>query len=270
MSSTRRIAAIALTAGPLLHLLAEAVAALGWRGPTYSYLHNWISDLGVPDPGTFQGRAIDSPLHDVMNTGFLAGGIALIVGLVLLSRDLPARIRRTTRALALTTGTGYALVGLTHTSTAAATDGTLVLHLLGAFLAILGGNALAITLGIHWWGRPVTRRLGHASVPLGLLGIAAVVVLGFTATSTSAPNGLIERIAVYTVIVWQLRTALHLVMPAAHPSSNDDRRRQPSGRDRSPDAEPSEGARRALSVGKPDRRPLVRGRPADRFPHTGP
>ncbi|GAA1563395.1 DUF998 domain-containing protein [Brevibacterium picturae] len=207
--NTTRTAAWAFTAGPVLFLTGEAISAAAWQTPSYSYLTNWISDLGVPDAGTFQGRQIDSPLHLVMNTGFVLGGIAFLIGVLLLARTLSGRARRSARILGIITAAGYILVGAFHTSTAAMSDGTIGLHFAGAFLVILGGNILAIILGIHWWKHSVTRGLGHASAALGALGLVAVIVLAFTATS-DAPNGLIERVAVYTILLWQLRVALHL------------------------------------------------------------
>jgi hypothetical protein len=208
MTATRT-AAWAFTAGPVLFLAGEAISAAAWRTPSYSYLTNWISNLGVPDAGSFQGRQIDSPLHLVMNTGFVVGGIAFLIGVLLLAGTLSGRVRWTTLILGVVTAAGYVLVGAFHTSTASTADGTIGLHFTGAFLVILGGNILAIILGIYWSTRPDARRLGHASAVLGALGLAAVLVLAFTATTT-APNGLIERIAVYTILLWQLRVALHL------------------------------------------------------------
>jgi hypothetical membrane protein len=206
-----RIGAIALIAGPVLFLICEAIAARAWRDPVYSYTRNWISDLGVPDPGTFQGRVIDSPLAVVMNTGFVIGGLALLLGIIAVTRRLPRRRPRTAAlVLGIVAAVGYLLVGLTHTSIAAAADGTIVLHFVGAFLAILGGNTLALVLGVHWWRRPATRSLGHAAAVLGTLGLLAALTLVLTATSTSAPNGLIERVSVYTLLLFEIRTGLHL------------------------------------------------------------
>lgn len=83
-------AAAALALGPLLFLAAEGAAATAWDGPTYSYVRNWISDLGVSVAGVFEGRAISSPLHDVLNAGLVAHGVLLLVGVALLVTVLPA------------------------------------------------------------------------------------------------------------------------------------------------------------------------------------
>lgn len=206
-----RTAAAALLLGPAVYLTAEAVSAAAWTHPTYSYLHNWISDLGSSTTGTFQGREIDSPLHQVMNAGFLLQGLLFAIGALAIAGRLPRRVRRTTTALTVATAIGYALLAVFHGSPQAAEDGSLALHYLGATLAILGANALAIVLGVHWWNDPAHRSLGHASVPLGVLGLVAVVVL-FSTTNSGLPAGLIERVSVYTAVVWQVRVALHLLL----------------------------------------------------------
>lgn len=53
LTKFNRFAGVALAASAVVFLAAEAVTAAAWRDPSYSYLTNWISDLGVPDPGVF-------------------------------------------------------------------------------------------------------------------------------------------------------------------------------------------------------------------------
>ena len=209
---SRRTAATALLIGPAVYLTAEAVSAAAWSNPTYSYLQNWISDLGSSTQGTFEGREINSPLYQIMNGGFLIQGLFFAAGMLLIARGLPRRLRRTTIALAVATTVGYALLAIFHGSSQAAEDGTLALHYLGATLAIIGANALAIVLGAHWWNDPENRSLGHASVPLGILGLVAVVAL-FSTMNSNLPSGLIERVSVYTAVLWQVRVAVQLLLP---------------------------------------------------------
>ena len=213
-TAAARVGVAALIAGPVLFLFAEAITALAWRDPRYSYLYNWISDLGVPEPGVFQGRTIDSPLAWVMNMGFVIGGLGIFIGMLVVATTLIGRIRILTVTLGVITAVGYTLVGLMHTSTEAAQNGTLVRHFTGAFLAILGGNILAVMLGWHWRKQTRTRRLGSIVLAVGIIGLVAVVVLGFTAMSHTAPNGLIERTTVYTLLLSQLCAAAYLLRPA--------------------------------------------------------
>lgn len=85
-TQARIIAAAALLAGPVVYLTAEAISAAAWKNPTYSYTRDWISDLGSTTRGVFQSRLIDSPLHTVMNTGFILQGILYAAGTIALAR----------------------------------------------------------------------------------------------------------------------------------------------------------------------------------------
>lgn len=212
----RRLTGVLLLVGAILYVAAEAIAAAAWRTPTYSYVQNWISDLGSTTQGTFQGRLINSPLHDVMNAGFIVQGLLFAAAAIMLAQPLSRGLRVFTVVIGSIVAIGYLLLGIFHGSATAAADGTLAWHFTGAALAIIGANALAVILGIHWWKHPATRRLGHASVPLGIIGLVATIVLMVTMNS-DAPSGLIERLAVYPIVVFQIRSALHYLAPTHHP-----------------------------------------------------
>ena len=80
-------AAIALLAAVAVFLVAETVAAAAWDNPAYSYSSDWVSDLGVPGPGTmFKGHPIHSPLALVLNLGFIVNGALVVLAGVLLLR----------------------------------------------------------------------------------------------------------------------------------------------------------------------------------------
>ncbi|WP_227488001.1 DUF998 domain-containing protein [Brachybacterium subflavum] len=193
-----RIGAVLLILNAAMYVGAEAIAASAWRDPAYSYAFNYISDLGVPDIAEFQGRMVDSPLHAVMNAGFILHGLVFLITALLIQ---PAIVRNGPRwaylALALAHAVGISLVGLFHGSQAAVDDGTAVLHGLGALLAIGAGNAAAIVAGTHLLHRR-SRGLGGALIALGALGILAFVYL--LATTGTDVDGIPERIAVYTVM----------------------------------------------------------------------
>jgi len=207
MSSTNRtLTGAAFLAGPIIYLAGETIAAAAWKSPTYSYATNWISDLGSATSGVFQGRELSSPLHAVMNTGFIVQGLLFGVGAVLLSRWITG-MRRTTVIMGVLITVGYLLVGLFHGSLQAQQNGTLWLHFLGATFAIFGGNLLAVLLGRHWLKASGTRRLGLVSVVLGAAGLVAAVVLLLT-FDAGLPSGLIERVSVYTIVLWQISVAV--------------------------------------------------------------
>lgn len=206
-STTRTWTGVAFLAGPVVYLAGETIAALAWTSPAYSYARNWISDLGSATSGVFQGRELSSPLHAVMNTGFIVQGLLFGVGALLLSRSIMGRMRRTTVIMGVVITVGYLLVGLFHGSLQAQQNGTLWLHFTGATFAIFGGNLLAVLLGRHWTKTPGTRRLGVVSLVLGALGLLAAVVLLLTFDS-GLPSGLIERVSVYTIVLFQISVAV--------------------------------------------------------------
>jgi hypothetical membrane protein len=89
---TRRLAAIAPLAGPAIYIAAEAISSIARKNPTYRYADNWISELGSTTQGVFQGRPINSPLHNVMNAGFILQGVLFAAGTVFLSRSMTGKI----------------------------------------------------------------------------------------------------------------------------------------------------------------------------------
>lgn len=206
-STTRTTTGAAFLAGPIVYLAGETIAAAAWKSPTYSYATNWISDLGSATSGVFQGRELSSPLHAVMNTGFIVQGLLFGVGAVLLSRSITGRMRRTTVIMGVLITVGYLLVGLFHGSLQAQQNGTLWLHFLGATFAIFGGNLLALLLGRHWRKTPGTRRVGLVSLVLGTVGLVAAAVLLLT-FDAGLPSGLIERVSVYTIVLFQISVAV--------------------------------------------------------------
>src|ERR1700753_1047918 len=87
LTSTRtvRAAALLLLVSALLYFVCEAIAAAAWQHPSYSYAHNYTSDLGVPGPpSVLMGRVISSPLAGVMNIGgFIGHGVVFLAAALL-------------------------------------------------------------------------------------------------------------------------------------------------------------------------------------------
>jgi len=189
-----------------VYLVAEAVSATAFPG--YSYATNYISDLGVPDVGTFQGRAIDSPLHVVMNGAFVVHGVLFALAAILTVRGGAWRPRaaRTFVGLALVHAVGIVLVGLFPGSQTNADNGLIVFHVLGAAMAMIAGNASAIVAGLTL-RRESPGWLGSASIALGVVGLVGLVMLLVDSNSTAIsllPDGVWERAAVYAILVWEL------------------------------------------------------------------
>ncbi len=197
--------AVLWIAAAVLYLVAEAVSAAAFPGD--SYATNYISDLGVPDVGLFQGREIDSPLHALMNTAFILHGLLFATAAIAAGRgSMPRRTRRWFIGLAIVHATGMILVGVVPGSQTNADSGIIVMHVLGAAMAIIAGNAVAIVAGISLL-RSHSRWLGSASVALGALGLVGLVMLLIDSNSSAIsllPDGVWERIAVYAILVWEL------------------------------------------------------------------
>lgn len=202
-SPSLRTAGLLWMVGPVWYLFCEALAASAFDG--YSYAGNYISDLGVPEVGVFQGRSLDSPLSAVMNAGFVGEGLLFLLGLALLA---PALERGIGSVLLLVSGAahviGIVLVGLVPGSPGNVANGLIVIHGVGAVLAIAGGNLAAISSGRGLRVLLGRRRIGGV---LGAVGLVCGVLLSF---HLLLPDGVWERASVYTFLGWQAVTGLAL------------------------------------------------------------
>lgn len=209
----KRAAAIAWLASAVVYVSAEAVAASAF--PDYSYATNYISDLGIPTVGTYDGRPIDSPLSAVMNAGFVAHGVLFFVGALLAVRAFRHRGRagpgRAARTLFVAAGfahlVGSVLIGIVPGSQESATGGTIGLHVLGAGLAIVGGNVAAVAAGAGGRGLAVGYRL--AAVTVGVLGLLSVLAL--QAGVGVLADGVWERASVYAITAFEVTSAVGLL-----------------------------------------------------------
>ncbi|MFT2753139.1 DUF998 domain-containing protein [Clavibacter sp. Sh2088] len=203
-------AGIVWVAAAVVYVGTEAIAASAFPG--YSYSANYISDLGVPEVAEFQGRAIDSPLHAVMNAGFVLQGVLYLVAAVIATRALRAGPRRAFLALAVVHAVGITVVGLVHGSASSAASGIGWMHVVGAGMAIIAGNAASIVAGVGSGRVGAARAFRTASVALGVVGLVALVVL--QALGGSDVDGLWERGSVYTVTAWELLTGVAVLVAA--------------------------------------------------------
>lgn len=145
-AGTRLASVVWLVAG-VVYFVLEAVAATAFV-PSYSYAHNYISDLGVDVPGELSGRPIDSPLAFVMNVNFAAHGLLFLIAAVLIVRTATGALRYLFLGLAAVHAVGMVMIATVHGSAQAIADGTFVVHSTGAALAIFGANAAIIVAGI--------------------------------------------------------------------------------------------------------------------------
>ena len=204
-----RRAGVVWLAGAALYLLAEAVAASGYPG--YSYVEDYISDLGVPHGTT---GTVGSHVATVMNLGFVANGTAFLIGALLVARVGPGGRRIPFVALAAVHAVGNLLVATFHSG-----GQDTALHTLGAGMAIVGGNLAVCVAGPIAGRAGAPRWYGAASTAAGLLGLAALAVL---VAASGVPVGVPERISVYTIVGWELVTGA-VLLGARRPPGPDPR-----------------------------------------------
>src|ERR1700749_1342778 len=143
--------------------VAEQIARMSWPGQ-YSMTGNWISDLG----------AANSPRHWIMNGSFVAQGVLISVGAILMRRLFPAKASyRVALLLFLVSGVGGLVVGLVPE------DSDAQVHRVAALVHLLTGNFAMILIGLAMIaGTARVRFRGVISLLAGLLGLTALVLLG--------------------------------------------------------------------------------------------
>jgi len=196
-------AAAAWIAAGLGYLTLEAVAAARFC-EHYSYARDFISDLGE----------INCPGAHLMNMAFCMQGTLFLLGAVLVHRAFESVRAGWFLTLAATNAVGNILVAIIHSGPSARVDGTLWLHVVGALLAIVGGNAAILA------GSSVLRNAGwtpwyrNASIGFavfGLLSLTALIIESKITTLNVLPPATWERCSVYSIIGWQIFTAAGLL-----------------------------------------------------------
>jgi hypothetical membrane protein len=183
------VAAALWIVAAVVFIAFEAIAAAAV--PSYSYVAQYISVLGVPEW---------SPRAPLMNSAFYLQGAFFLGGAVLAARAVRGGWTGTVFVLlAATNAAGNALIGYVHG--------------FGAFLAICGGN-LAVVVGSAVVGRGLAARW---YTPIGvMIGIAGLVIGAMLQTyarwaTDFADIGLVERACVYTILAWQILTGIVLL-----------------------------------------------------------
>jgi hypothetical membrane protein len=201
-----RWAGPALIAAVLVDLIAEAVVAAAWDLRPYSYLDDYVNFLGSPFTGEWRGYLISSPLWWLMSIAWIVSGALLAAASVALGRRLTGWRRRAVPALGAAQAVALVLFAVFPLGPARFDDGTLVLYLIGAFLSIIAGNALAIVTGLSGRQLGLPRWLAVASLAAGGLGLINIPV-----TYGWVPTGLAERISLYSYLCWALLTGIVLI-----------------------------------------------------------
>ncbi len=210
-----RLAAGSWLAAALLYLGVERAAASAFS-PAYSYARNYISDLGVPVCGTlFDGRAICSPLHGLMNADFGVQGLLFLGGAVAVAPALSDVKMVTFVAFATLNCVGNCLLGFFPESAPGQFTATLSYHVLGALLAIVFGNATALMSAacLRGLGLPRIHRLASVALPcLAALSLAMLLAARSSEAAIGLADGVWERTSVYTITAWELLSAACLMV----------------------------------------------------------
>jgi hypothetical membrane protein len=202
-----RLGAALLALGTVQFFVMHLIAQSAWMEPPYSWWTNYISDLGAVHCAPVLGNDVCSPLHAGMNAAFIAQGVLLILGTILVSaawsrtgRKLPWQI------MVVLSGISWIIVGLIPE------DVNIIGHSIGALPIFIIGNIALIVAGLSGStrNRPIVR---HAALVLGIAGL-----LGFALTAIAIANptgpigiGIAERLTVFPLQVWALAAGVSIL-----------------------------------------------------------
>ena len=190
-----KVAGIIFLIGSLYYLIAEAISATFFNASLVNtYLFNTISALGIPNS--------DSPIFWLMNSAFILIGLTLIFGNFYKFKDFIVKNRTVFYIFTLITSLGVIIVGLIH----GGNHLTSGYHTLGAVMAILGGNILLVLIA-----RSMDEFENYQKITLvlGIIGLIAFWIMFFNVESFYMP--ILERLSVYTLILWSFITGVFLV-----------------------------------------------------------
>ncbi|WP_407380571.1 DUF998 domain-containing protein [Methanobrevibacter sp.] len=190
-----KVAGIVFIIGSLYYLMAEAISATFFNASLVNtYVFHTISELGIPD--------VNSPLFWVMNSAFIIIGLTLIFGNFYRFKDYIIKNRTLFYIFTLITSIGVIIVALIHGGNPL-TSGY---HTLGAVMAILGGNILLVLIS---QSMKKFENYQKITLILGLIGLIAFWIMFFNMQSIYMP--VLERLSVYTLIIWSFATGSFLV-----------------------------------------------------------
>jgi len=170
-----RVSGWLLLVGCLQFVLAEALSAS--MTPGYSYVRDYISDLGI------------GPGATVFNASMVLMGACILAASLVMRRRLGSGI---SLALAVVLGLGIAGVGVFP-------EDVMPAHLIASLVAFtLGGVAPIYT------SRMVDPPLNRVGLALGVLSIASLVwfMAGRGTPSWPLGPGFVERMIVYPLMAW--------------------------------------------------------------------
>lgn len=190
-----KVAGIAFIIGSLFYVIAEAISAAFFNASLFNtYVFHTISELGIPNG--------NSPLFWLMNFAFILIGLVLIFGNFYRFKDCIVKNKALFYILTLITGMGVIIVGLIH----GGNPFTLGYHMLGAMMAILGGNILLIIVSRSMQEFGIYQEL---TLILGVFGLMVFWIMFFNMEQAYMP--VFERLSVYTMIIWSFLTGVYIL-----------------------------------------------------------
>ena len=243
--------------GPILYVAGlqyfavQLIVALRWS-PAYSISRDTISDLGNTACGTWNGRYVCSPLHDLMNWSFIALGATMMAGSVLIFRHF-AKGRMAAAGFAAMTASGFGvvLVGFFPENSVP------VLHGLGTAIPFVLGNVALFALGLSIEMTALMRAYSLLSGAVALLGLAAYASNHYLGLG----EGGIERVVAYPQTICLAVIGCYLIAKRPPLPIASDTRPLPH--------DPSQGAPGRLPPQEPTRPARPGRRPAPARPRTG-
>lgn len=196
------IAAILYIVAPIQFVLCITVAGFRYGPPAYSPVKVTISDLQAVSCGTFQGTQVCSPLHALANFSVAILGMLIVAGSLAL-RSTMTDGRRKDVAVGLLVIAGVAAFANAFTPE----DVTYTGDLITAIIAFLGGNFGLIQIGRAMSGKPGWRSYSLFSQALGTVGMAALILDGFS-LGTLLGMGAIEWLIIAPILIWAPATGL--------------------------------------------------------------
>lgn len=190
-----KVAGIVFIIGSLYYIIAEAISATFFNASlSTTYIFHTISELGIPNA--------NSPLFWLMNSAFILIGLTLIFCNFYKFKDFIVKNRIIFYIFTLITGIGVIIVGLIH----GGNPFTLGYHMLGAMMAILGGNIMLVLIS-----RSMSEFENYQKITLilGIFGIIIFWVMFFNMENIYMP--VFERLSVYTMIIWSFLTGVYLL-----------------------------------------------------------
>lgn len=191
------------------YLLGEAWAAAGWEGRPYHWTVDAISLLGVLEVVHGADGSAMSTRYAVMNATFIGTGLRAALAALVLAPFVPRRGRWAVLGLVLAHGAGLVIVGAFPT---ALTGVRASMHGLGAWLGVVGGSIMLVAIAVS-----LARTRPVLATVTGVC--AAISVTGSVIAVVGQDNfGLYERIAVDSVVGWQIIVGAALLVAPSRQS----------------------------------------------------